>query len=37
VVRCQGFQCVAYRDKSGVWRSVADDKQLQIVEVVMQF
>jgi hypothetical protein len=37
VVRCEGFQCMAYRDKDGAWRSVADDKELQVLEVVMPF
>jgi hypothetical protein len=37
VVRCSGFQCMAYKDKNGIWRSVADDQELQVLEVVMLF
>jgi len=37
VVRCSGFQCMAYKDKNGIWHSVADDKELQVLEVVMLF
>jgi hypothetical protein len=37
VVRCAGFQCMAYKDKNGIWHSVADDKELQVLEVVMLF
>ncbi|HZR20665.1 MAG TPA: hypothetical protein VFE51_25515 [Verrucomicrobiae bacterium] len=37
VVRCKDFQCLAYKDAEGRWRSVADDKVLEVVEVVLQF
>jgi hypothetical protein len=37
VVRCQGFRCTAYQDKNGVWRSVADDAELEVLEVVFRF
>jgi hypothetical protein len=37
VVRCKGIQCMAYRDKDGVWRSVADDRELEVLEVVLRF
>jgi hypothetical protein len=38
VVRCKGFQCLAYRDKDGVWRSVANDEELpEVLAVVLRF
>jgi hypothetical protein len=37
VVQCKGFRCAAYRDKLGAWRSVADDSQLEVIEVVVAF
>jgi len=37
VVGCKGFQCLAYRDSHGIWRSVADDKALEVPEVAMRF
>jgi len=37
VVRCDGYRCLAYQDKNGIWRSIPDDKELQVVEVVVQF
>lgn len=37
VVRCKDFQCLAYRDANGKWRSVADDQELEVLEVVTEF
>lgn len=37
VVRCKGFRCTAYVDKNGAWRSVADDAELEVLEVIMRF
>jgi hypothetical protein len=37
VVRCKGFRCMAYRDKNGIWRSASDDKELEVLEVILWF
>jgi hypothetical protein len=37
VVRCDGFQCLAYKGTDGKWHSVADDSVLEVLEVVLRF
>ena len=37
VVRCKGFRCAAYLDEKGVWRSVADHGELEVLEVLIRF
>jgi len=38
VVRCHGFQCLAYRDAEGRWRDVRNKNRLpEVLEVVMRF
>jgi hypothetical protein len=37
IVRCEGFRCAAYMDEKGVWRSVADDTKLNVLEVLVRF
>jgi hypothetical protein len=37
VVRCKDFQCLAYKDKNGIWHSASDDSVLEVLEVVIQF
>ena len=37
VVRCKGFQCLAYRDKEGKWRGVSGEEVLEVLEVVLRF
>jgi hypothetical protein len=37
VVRCRGFQCLAYRDSDGTWRDVRSRKRLpEVLEIVMR-
>jgi hypothetical protein len=38
VVRCAGFQCLAFRDSQGRWREARNkDRLLEVLEVVLQF
>ncbi|HLH52837.1 MAG TPA: hypothetical protein VKY92_04400 [Verrucomicrobiae bacterium] len=37
LVRCKGFRCAAYQDKDGIWRSAADDSELEVLEVILRF
>ena len=38
VVRCAGFQCLAYRDSKGRWREVGDKKCLpRVLEIILRF
>ena len=36
VVRCEGFQCLAYKGKDGKWHSAADDTVLDVLEIVLR-
>ena len=35
LVRCPGFQCLAYRDAGGIWRSVFGNRELREVREVL--
>jgi hypothetical protein len=38
VVRCDGFQCLAYRDSTGRWREASDKKRLpQVLDIILRF
>ena len=38
VVRCAGFQCLAYLDSEGAWRDAIDRKRLpKVLEIVFRF
>ncbi len=36
IVRCHGFQCLAYRDSQGRWREASDKRLLEVLEVVLR-
>ena len=38
VVRCPGFQCLAYRDSKGSWREARSQQRLpEVLAVVLRF
>jgi hypothetical protein len=38
VVRCPGFQCLAYRDSDGKWREARSKARLtDVLEIVLRF
>jgi hypothetical protein len=38
VVRCHGFQCLAYRDSDGRWRDARSKGRLaEVLEIVLRF
>ena len=38
VVRCPGFQCVAYRDSNGSWREARTKEHLpEVLDIVLRY
>ena len=38
VVQCEGYRCLAYRDKEGKWRSAQGGEELpNVLKVLQQF
>ncbi len=38
VVQCEGFRCLAYRDKDGKWRAAQGGQELpKVIKVLQQF
>jgi hypothetical protein len=38
VVRCAGFQCLAFRDSHGRWREARNkERVLEVLEIVLRF
>lgn len=37
LVRCEGFRCLAYLGKDGLWHCAADDSPLKVLEVLLRF
>jgi len=38
VVQCEGYRCLAYRDREGKWRSAQSDAELtKVLRILHQF